>query len=283
MLPANSVGLGLRSSHIEQVLSERPDIPWFEVLLDNHTAKGGLIPVQLSAVRQNYPISLHCVGMSLAGVEPLDRQYLSTVRRMMRDYGAEQVSDHLCFTNHANHHFNDLLPIPYTRESLLHVSGRIDQVQEYLGTNILVENVSTYLQFESSEMNEAEFMTELVRRSGCKILLDINNAYVNEFNHGYCAKDFIDTLPIEQVGEVHLAGYEDRSEYLVDAHNNRVSEPVWALFEYYLRYAHDAPVLIEWDNDIPGLDVLMDEADSAADMIRRNNVNTTRQASCQAN
>jgi len=279
-LPSNSVGLGLRSVHIERVLREQPDVAWFEVLLDNHTAKGGLIPVQLAAVREHYPLTLHCVGMSLAGVEPLVMRYLSTVRRMMHEYGPAQISDHLCFTHHANHHFNDLLPIPYTRESLNHVSSRIAQVQDYLDTNILVENVSTYLQFERSEMNEAEFMDELVMRSGCGILLDINNAYVNEFNHGYSAKEFIDTIPIEHVGEVHLAGYEDKTDYLIDAHNNRVSGPVWDLFQYYLRYRHNAPVLIEWDNDIPTLDVLLSEATRANEIILHNTANTSRCASC---
>ena len=279
-LPANSVGLGLRSAHMEQVLLEQPDVPWFEVLMDNHTAKGGLIPAQLAAVRKHYPLTLHCVGMSLAGMEPLDMNYLSTVRRMMLEYSPAQISDHLCFTSHANHHFNDLLPIPYTSESLDHVSGRIGQVQDYLATNILVENVSTYLQFESSEMNEAEFMAELVKRTGCSILLDINNAYVNEFNHGYSAKEFIDTIPIEHVGEVHLAGYEDKTDYLIDAHNNRVSGPVWELFEYYLQYGHCAPVLIEWDNDIPGLGVLLDEAARAKQIILHNTPDTARCASC---
>lgn len=279
-LAANSVGLGLRSAHMEQVLLEQPDVPWFEVLMDNHTARGGLIPAQLAAVRDHYPLTLHCVGMSLAGMEPLDMNYLSTVRRMMLEYSPAQISDHLCFSSHANHHFNDLLPIPYTSESLDHVSGHIDQVQDYLATNILVENVSTYLQFESSEMNEAEFMAELVKRTGCSILLDINNAYVNEFNHGYSAKEFIDTIPIGHVGEVHLAGYEDKTDYLIDAHNNRVSGPVWELLEYYLQYGHSAPVLIEWDNDIPGLGVLLDEAARARKIILHNTPDTARCASC---
>ena len=266
-LPGYSVGIGLRTRHIAQILDEKPDVPWFEVLMDNHTAGGGLIPRQLAAVREHYPLSLHCVGMSLGGVNPLNMQYLDTIRRMMRDYAPLQVSDHLCFTQHGRHHFNDLLPIPFTAESLDHVSGRIAQVQDYLNSSILVENVSTYLQYSSSEMNEAEFMAELVARTGCGILLDINNAYVNEFNHGYSAKAFIDAIPIKHVGEVHLAGFEDKRDYLIDAHNNRVSHPVWELFEYYLQYQHTAPVLIEWDNDIPDLDVLLDEAAKARAVI----------------
>ena len=266
-LAGQGVGIGLGSSHIARILDEKPAVPWFEVLMDNHTAAGGLVPAQLAAVRDLYPLSLHCVGMSLGGVDPLDMHYLATVRRMMDEYRVMQVSDHLCFTQHRRHYFNDLLPIPFTAESLAHVSGRINRVQDILGSRILVENVSTYLQFSASEMNEAEFLAELVNRCGCGILLDINNAYVNEFNHGYSAKAFIDTIPIEHVGEVHLAGYEDKSDYLVDAHNNRVSDSVWQLFEYYLQSAHDAPILIEWDNDIPALEILLEEAGRALQLM----------------
>jgi len=285
VLPINSVdysgvGLGLRSTHIEQIIQQQPEIPWFEILLDNHTAQGGLIPQQLAAVRQYYPLSFHCVGMSLGGVDTLDKNYLSTIKRMTLEYEPAQISDHLCFTQHGGHHFNDLLPIPYTDESLNHVSDRIAEVQNYLGRRILVENISTYLQFESSEMNEAEFLSELVRQTGCGILLDINNAYVNEFNHGYAAKEFIDSIPMEHVGEIHLAGFEDKTEYLIDAHNNRVSEPVWDLFEYYLQKNNSSPVLIEWDNDIPALDVLLDEKVRAEEHIRSNTKNTDEQVSC---
>ena len=268
-LPGNSVGLGLRAAHTDRILREQPDVAWFEVLMDNHTAQGGLIPMQLAAVRNHYPLSLHCVGMSLGGVNPLDMNYLLTLKRMMRTYTPAQVSDHLCFTNYGRHHFNDLLPIPFTIESLRHVGDRIDIVQDCLGTRILVENLSSYLEFEASEMSEAEFISELVVRTGCGILLDINNIYVNEFNHGSSARAFIDSIPIEHVGEVHLAGFEDKTDYLIDAHNNRVSDPVWVLFEYYLQQAKGAPVLIEWDNDIPELDVLLEEAATAQAIISR--------------
>ncbi len=268
-LSENSVGLGLRSAHIDQILHQRPDVPWFEILTDNHMAQGGLIPDQLTAVRENYPISLHCVGMSLGGVEPLNMEYLATLKWMIKQYQPTQVSDHLCFTNYGKHQFNDLLPIPFTMESFQHTSSRIKQIQDYLGIKILIENVSSYLQFEASEMNEAEFLSELVSETGCGILLDINNAYVNEFNHGFSAKTFIDTLPTDSVGEVHLAGYEDKSDYLIDAHNNRVTEPVWSLFEHYLQHAKGAPVLIEWDNDIPEFSVLLDEAEKAEQIISK--------------
>lgn len=266
-LSKNSVGLGLRGVHIDHILQQWPDVPWFEVLMDNHMAQGGLIPNQLAAVREHYPISLHCVGMSIGGVDDLNMDYLASLKWMIKQYQPVQVSDHLCFTQYGKHQFNDLLPIPFTTESLRHISSRIKHIQDYLGIKILIENVSSYLQFEASEMNEADFLSELVSETGCGILLDINNAYVNEYNHGYSAKEFIDTLPMGSVGEVHLAGYEDKSDYLIDAHNNRVTDPVWALFEYYLQYAKGAPVLIEWDNDIPEFSVLLDEAEKARRII----------------
>lgn len=268
-LPENSVGLGLRSAHIDQILQQRPVVPWFEVLMDNHMAQGGLVPDQLVAVCEHYPISLHCVGMSLGGVDALNMDYLATLKWMIKQYQPVQVSDHLCFTQYGKHQFNDLLPIPFTMGSFHHTSSRTKQVQDYLGIKIFVENVSPYLQFEASEMNEAEFLLELVSETGCGILLDVNNAYVNEFNHSCSAKSFIDTLPTDSVGEVHLAGYGDKTDYLIDAHNNRVSDSVWALFEYYLQSAKGAPVLIEWDNDIPEFSVLLDEAEKAKRIINK--------------
>ena len=273
-LPESSVGIGLRSAHIDQILQQLPDVAWFEVLMDNHMARGGLIPEQLATVREHYPITLHCVGMSPGGYDPLDMDYLATLKWMINEYQPLQVSDHLCFTRFGKHQFNDLLPIPFTRESLRHVCGRINKIQEYLGNTILIENVSSYLQFEASEMDEAEFLTELVTETGCGVLLDINNAYVNEYNHGDSAKAFIDSIPIEHVGEVHLAGFEDKTDYLIDAHNNRVSDSVWALFEYYIKQKATVPILIEWDNDIPKLDVLLDEAEKAKQIIFHESNNT---------
>ncbi|MFK5856675.1 MAG: DUF692 domain-containing protein [Bacteroidota bacterium] len=270
ILPKSSVGLGLRSTHIEQIIEQQPDVPWFEILLDNHTAQGGLIPDQLDAVRRYYPLSFHCVGLSLGSTDTLNKPYLATLKRMIAEYQPALISDHLCFTQHGEHHFNDLLPFPYTNESLRHVCYRIDEVQNILGRKILIENLSMYLQFEKSEMNEGQFISELVSRTGCGVLLDINNAYVNEFNHGYSAKEFIDTLPLEHVEEIHLAGFEDKKDYLIDAHNNKVSDPVWDLFEYYLQHGYSAPALIEWDNDIPTLDILLSEIKTAKTIIARN-------------
>jgi len=260
-------GLGLRSAHIARVLSERPPVPWFEILADNHTAPGGLIPRQLAAVRADYPISLHCVGMSLGGTEPLDMAYLRSIKRLIQAYEPVQVSDHLCFSNHASHQYHDLLPLPYTEEALLHVVARIQRVQDFLGRRVLVENVSSYLTYRHSTLGEAEFLAALSETADCDLLFDVNNAYVNEINHGAPAGAFIQQLPLERIREIHLAGYEDKGDYLIDAHNNRVSDPVWALYADVVQQLPDVPVLIEWDNDLPALEILLDEA-ARAERIR---------------
>ena len=253
-------GVGLRSTHIGRILSERPAVPWFEVLADNHVAAGGLIPRQLAAVRADYPISFHCVGMSLGGTDPLDHDYLRTLKRMIDTFEPTQVSDHLCFSSHASYHYHDLLPLPYTEEALQHVSARIKQVQHILGVRILIENVSSYLRFRHSTLTEPQFLAALCEEADCDLLFDVNNAYVNEVNHGAPAADFLWHLPRERIREIHLAGYEDKGAYLIDAHNNRVSDAVWALFAEVMRELPEVPVLIEWDNEIPELEVLLDEA-----------------------
>lgn len=271
----SGVGLGLRSTHIAQILTEFPQVAWFEVLLDNHTARGGLIRSQLAAVRSHYPISFHCVGMSLAGVNPLCWDYLSTVKAMIEQYQPVSVSDHLCFTRFGKHHFNDLLPFPYTQESLNHIAERVNRVQEYLGVRLLIENLSMYFLYNSSEMAEAEFIAQLVAKTGCAILLDLNNIYVNEVNHGISAKQYIDTLPLRDVEEVHVAGHESKGDYLIDAHNSTVSDPVWDLLSYFYVCGGDAPVLIEWDNDIPQFDVLLEQAQQASFILHDSQSSTT--------
>ena len=256
-------GLGLRSAHIDQVLSQQPPVPWFEILADNHTASGGLIPRQLAAVRADYPITFHCVGMSLGGTDPLDYDYLRTIKCLIQTFEPVQVSDHLCFSSHASHQYHDLLPLPYTEEALRHVSERVLRVQDFLGIRLLVENVSSYLSFRHSTLSEPEFLAAMTEEANCDLLFDVNNAYVNEVNHGDPARDFLRHLPLERISEIHLAGYEDKGDYLIDAHNNRVANPVWALFSDVIRQLPDVPVLIEWDNDIPALDILLDEAAQA--------------------
>ena len=263
------VGLGLRSQHIDEVLLTQPDVPWFELLTDNHMVPGGLIPIQLEAIRGNYPITFHCVGMSLGGTDPLNMEYLRGVKTLIERYQPSLVSDHLCFSQHAQHNYHDLLPLPYNEETLEHFSERITQIQDILGTRILVENVSSYLTYQSSTISEAEFIAELLSRTDCDLLLDINNVYVNAVNHGFSASDYLQKIPMQRVREIHLAGYEDRDTYLLDAHNNRVSAPVWELYEQVISEYQNIPTLIEWDNDIPPFAVLREEADVASALKER--------------
>ncbi len=263
------VGLGLRSQHIDEVLLTQPAVPWFELLTDNHMAPGGLIPVQLEAIRSNYPITFHCVGMSLGGTDPVDVEYLRGIKTLIERYQPSLVSDHLCFSQHGQHNYHDLLPLPYNEETLHHFKKRITQIQDILETRILVENVSSYLTYRASTLSEAEFISELLSLTDCDLLLDINNIYVNAVNHGFSASEYLSKIPMQRVREIHLAGYEDRDSYLLDAHNNRVSPPVWELYEEVISEYPDIPTLIEWDNDIPSFTVLREEADAASALMQR--------------
>jgi uncharacterized protein (UPF0276 family) len=179
------------------------------------------------------------------------------------------VSDHLCFSQHGQHNYHDLLPLPYNEETLHHFQKRITQIQDILETRILVENVSSYLTYQASTLSEAEFISELLTLTDCDLLLDINNIYVNAVNHGFSASEYLSKIPMQRVREIHLAGYEDRDSYLLDAHNNRVSPPVWELYEEVISDYPDIPTLIEWDNDIPSFTVLREEADAASALMQR--------------
>lgn len=258
----SGIGLGLRSPHINEVIKTLPDIPWFEILADNHVALGGLVPVQLARIREHYPITFHCVGMSLAGTDPIDTVYLKSIKRLQIDYQPAWISDHICFTQYGGHHYNDLLPFPFTDVALQNICSRINQVQDFFGEAILIENVSTYLQFHESSMDEVTFINEILSRTDCKLLLDINNVFVNATNHGFDALEYLDLIPLEQVKEIHLAGYEDKNDYLLDTHNNHVSAPVWELYKHVIA-RKQIPTLIEWDSDIPSLDILQQECEIA--------------------
>ncbi len=259
----NSVGIGLRMQHMEEVLLQRPAVPWFEILADNHIAQGGIIPRQLDLIRCNYPITLHSVGMSIAGSDPLDFNYLNSLRQLYQDFEVAWISDHLCFSQHHQHQFHDLLPFPYTEESLHHVAQRVEQIQDYFAAPILIENVSSYLTFNQSSLSEAEFMVQLCDKTGCKVLLDVNNIYVNAFNNGAPSDEWLTTFNKQSIGEVHLAGYEDKGEYLLDAHNNLISDEVWKLYQSVVETYGNIPTLIEWDNDIPEFTTLQSEANKA--------------------
>ncbi|MDO9052759.1 MAG: DUF692 domain-containing protein [Gallionella sp.] len=257
-----SAGIGLRAPHYAEVLETLPALGWVEVHNENFYGGGAALHTLLK-VREHYAVSLHGVGMGLASDSPLDTQHLSALHHLCEIIQPAAVSEHLCWNSADCITINDLLPFPYTRESLTHVARRVEQVQEKLGRPLLVENLSSYLSFTHSEMTEGEFLAELTRRTGCGILFDVENLYVNARNLGVDAKAFIQAIPAEAVKEYHLAGYSVRDGCLVDTHNFPVYPEVWALYEYVLQQIGPRPTLIEWDSDIPPLSVLMGEATKA--------------------
>lgn len=257
-----TAGIGLRAPHYREVLDTQPKLGWVELHSENFF--GGGAPLRtLLRVREHYPISLHGVGMGLASTAPLDDEHLSALHRLYEAVQPAAVSEHLCWNSAAGMVINDLLPFPYTREALDHVARRVQQVQEKLGRQLLVENLSSYLLFVHSEMTEGEFLAELTQRTGCGILFDVENLYVNVRNLGVDAEAFIQAIPAAAVKEYHLAGYSVRNGCLVDTHNHPVYPEVWKLYEHVLRRIGPRPTLIEWDTDIPALHELMGEAAKA--------------------
>jgi uncharacterized protein len=255
-------GIGLRAPHYREVLQNLPELGWVEVHSENFF--GGGAPLQtLLRVRDQYPVSLHGVGMGLASTTRLDQEHLSALHRLCDAVQPAVVSEHLCWNSAAGMTINDLLPFPYTHEAMSHVAGRVEQVQEKLGRQLLVENISSYISFKHSEMTEGEFLSGLSRRTGCAILFDVNNLYVNACNLGVDAKTYIKSLPAEAVAEYHLAGHTSRDGCLVDTHNTVVCNEVWELYEVALRHIGPRPTLIEWDSDFPELPVLLGEAEKA--------------------
>jgi len=267
--PISGVGIGLRSQHVHEILTTLPNIDWLELLADNHLADGGQSVDQLDAIAKHYPLTLHCVGMSLASVESLDLAYCQRIKQLAKRINASWISEHLCFSAALGVYSHDLLPIPYNQETLAHCVQRVLHIQEILGERLLVENVSSYMTFQNSDMSEIEFIRALAEQADCDLLIDVNNIYVNHLNHGLDGEAYIDLLPIDRVQEVHLAGYQQQENFVLDAHNNPVSEPVWALYQRLIERQPNLPTLIEWDNDIPPLQTLLDEVQKARQIIQR--------------
>ena len=256
-------GIGLRSEHYQTILETQPNTPWFEVLTDNYMGAGGLPLYHLEQVCENYPISFHGVGLSLGSTDPVNKKYLEKLKRLIERFQPEQVSDHLSWVSVNNHYAHELLPFPYTWEAITIIAEKINQVQDYLGRRLIVENPSTYLDFNCSEMNEPEFIIELINKTDCELLMDVNNIVVSASNHHFNAENYIKQIPARKVKEIHLAGYEDRGTHLYDTHGARIHDDVWLLYEKALQHFGDVPTLIEWDTDIPAFDVLQQEATKA--------------------
>ncbi|MGR9086506.1 MAG: MNIO family bufferin maturase [Gammaproteobacteria bacterium] len=265
-IPA-SAGIGLRSRHVREILDGRAKVAWFEVHSENYFSKGGAPLRELERIRADYPISLHGVGLSLGSVDPADRSYLASLKRLIERIEPALVSDHLSWSSFGGVFLNDLLPLPYHRESLKHMVERVQRTQDALGRQILIENPSSYLEYRHSTFTESEFLVELSRRSGCGILLDINNVYVSCQNHGWNAQHYLRGIPGDWVGEIHLGGHTVNrwagGEIWLDTHNRPVCDEVWRLYETALWLMGPKPTLIEWDADIPELDVLQGEASKA--------------------
>jgi uncharacterized protein len=266
-VPAQA-GIGLRAPHYRDLLDRLPQVGFLEVHSENYFGDGGQPHYFLSRLREHYPLSLHGVGLSLGSAEPIDMAHLRKLRNLMERYQPGLVSEHLCWSSVGGRHLNDLLPLPYTEEALAIVARKLRQVQDYLGRQILLENISSYLEFTVSDIPEWQFLAELVKLSGCGILLDVNNIHVNAVNHGYAAAQFILHMPREAVQEIHLAGFDQGAGLLIDTHGKPVHDEVWKLYRLALQRFGRVPTLIEWDTDIPPLDVLLAEADKARALLQ---------------
>ena len=271
-IPARA-GIGLKPEHTKDLLRSPPRVGWFEVHAENYMGAGGPPHRFLEWVRERYPLSVHGVGLSIGGAGPLDKNHLQRLKVLIDRYEPGLFSEHLAWSTHDGAYLNDLLPLPYTAETLMHVAAHVEEVQEKLQRQILIENPSTYVAFEDSQLSETEFLSELARRTGCGLLLDVNNVYVSAQNHGFDAEAYIRAFPVRHVREIHLAGYFEAEDsagerFLIDAHDSPVRDAVWALYAQAIARTGAAPTLIEWDNDIPPLTTLAGQADKADALAR---------------
>ena len=261
-------GVGLKPDHYRDVVESRPDIGWFEVHPENYMGAGGPPHFWLEQVRASYPLSLHGVGLSIGAAGGLSIGHLDRLKALIARYEPGLFSEHLAWSTHETTFMNDLLPLPYTRETLALVADHVDQVQTHVGRHMLIENPSTYVGFSSSEMTEIEFLVELAKRSGCGLLLDVNNVFVSAVNHGFDPLAYVDAFPADLIGEIHLAGHAeidggDATVLLVDSHDGAVSDRVWGLYRRLIARTGPLPTLIEWDNDIPSWSDLAGQAELA--------------------
>ena len=268
-LPFSGTGIGLRQPHYRDVFERRPALAFLEVHSENFFLEGGASMNALERARAAWPISLHGVGLSLGSADRLADDHLARLQRLVERVEPALVSEHLCWGRIGGVHFNDLLPLPHTRAALALLADRIDRVQSTLKRQILVENLSAYVECRDSEMTETAFLAELARRTGCGLLLDLNNLYVNAINFGFDALQRLDDLDAATIGQIHLAGHAVVDDCLVDTHGSVVCDPVWSLYEEACRRFGPKPTLIEWDTDLPALEVLLSQAAQASAIAQR--------------
>ena len=271
---AGQAGTSFKHEHLPAIMADGKPKGFFEVHAENYMGAGGPPHRALEAIRQDNPVSLHGVCMSIGGPQPLDREHLGRFRSLVERYQPALVSEHLAWSTHENTFFNDLLPLPYTNETLSRVCEHIDEVQQAIGRPILLENPSTYVTFRESTMSETDFIRTIARRTGCGLLLDVNNVFVSATNHGFSALDYLSDFPLAKVGEIHLAGHAEQADdegerLLIDSHDGPVADAVWKLYEIVIQKCGPVPTLIEWDSNIPDWPVLTAEATAAQQILDR--------------
>jgi uncharacterized protein len=276
-------GLGLRPPHYTQIAESRPQVGWFEIISENFMVPGGQPLHWLDRIRSDYPIAMHGVSLSIGTTDPLDQQHLAAVQRLQRRVQPAWISDHLCWTGVGGTNLHDLLPLPYSEAVLAHVVERVRRVQDRLGSRILLENVSSYVSYPSSQLTEWEFLAEVAQRADCLILLDVNNIYVSSVNHGFEPTEYLNAIPPARVQQIHLAGHQVRPDRLiVDTHDAPVPEPVWRLYEHARRRFGDVATMIERDANIPPLAELLAELDYARAIAGRVDAESTAHLSSRA-
>ncbi len=266
-LPARA-GVGFKPAHFHDVIGAPQPVGFFEVHAENYMGAGGTPHAQLRALRERYALSIHGVGLSIGSMQPLDRGHLARLKTLCERYAPESFSEHLAWSSHDGVYFNDLLPLPYTEQTLARVAQHIDEVQTALGRTMLLENPSTYIGIAESTIPEVEFLAEVANRTGCGLLLDVNNVFVSASNHGLSAWSYLDAFPLERVREIHLGGHHEETDdaggpLLIDAHGSPVAAAVWSLYADVITRTGPLPTLIEWDNDVPDWPALCAETVAA--------------------
>ena len=270
-LPA-CTGVGFKPAHFRDILAAAQPIGFFEVHAENYMGAGGPPHAQLGALRERYALSVHGVGLSIGSMRPLDRAHLMRLKMLCERYAPESFSEHLAWSSHEDVYLNDLLPLPYTQQTLRRVAEHIDEVQTALGRQMLLENPSTYIRFDDSTIPEADFLSEVSKRTGCGLLLDVNNVFVSAKNHGTQPLSYLDSFPLDRVNEIHLGGHDEETDdvgapLLIDTHGSPIAEAVWTLYAHVIARTGPIPTLIEWDNNLPDWYTLRAEAVAAQDIL----------------
>ncbi len=262
-LPYLGFGLGLRSPHYDEILQTLPALDWLEILTENYLIPGGKPLHYLTQIRQHYPIVMHGVSLSIGSTDPLNQQYLAQVKQLAECIQPAWISDHLCWAGVHGKNSHDLLPLPFTQATINHVVDRIQQVQDYLGRPILMENVSSYVNYKESSMPEWEFVATIAERADCLLLLDINNIYVSGFNHGFDPARYLNNIPIDRVQQFHLAGHTNYGDHIIDTHDHPIIDPVWSLYKMAIKRFGKVSTMIERDGNIPSFTELFAEMNQA--------------------